>query len=60
MLAVRKKDVVTGSLPRIFGAKLMEPGSCLGVGGLSRMIEFITDTLLRVLLEERLPSGVQV
>lgn len=43
MLAVRKKGVVTESLLRIFGVKLMEPGSCVGEWGLSKMVEFIIE-----------------
>lgn len=30
------------------------------IGGLSGMVELVTDTSLRVLLEERLASGAQV
>lgn len=45
---MRKKGCCSRVIARDFGGKLMGPGSCVGEGGLSKMVEMIIDTFLRV------------
>lgn len=58
--SVKKKGYCSRVIAKDIWGKLVGPRRCVGEGSSSKMVEIMIDTLLRVPLEERLMSGMQV